>query len=227
MRVVVNAAVSADGKLSTREREQVPISGPTDFERVDELRAESDAVMVGVGTVLADDPSLTVDDPVRTAIREADGEPIHPARVIADSRGRTPLDAQVLDDDARTYLLASEAAPVDRVAAIEDAGATVVLAGEEQVDLATALAELEADGVGQLMVEGGGEVIFSLFEAGLVDELSIYVGSTVIGGRNAPTLADGEGFTDDFPELALLGVERLDDGVLLQWIVENEDPRSE
>ena len=77
------------------------------------------------------------------------------------------------------------------------------------------------------MVEGGGEVIFSLFEAGLVDELSVYVGSTVIGGRNAPTLADGEGFTDDFPELALLGVERLDDGVLLQWIVENEDPRSE
>jgi 2,5-diamino-6-(ribosylamino)-4(3H)-pyrimidinone 5'-phosphate reductase len=223
MRVIVNAAMSADGKLSTRDREQVPISGPTDFERVDELRAESDAVMVGVGTVLADDPSLTVDDPVRTAIREADGEPIQPARVIADSQGRTPLDASVLDGDARTLLLASEAASAERVDALEDAGATVVVAGEDRVDFREALPKLRTEGVDQLMVEGGGEVIFSLFEAGLVDELSVFVGSTVIGGRDAPTLADGEGFTDDRPRLSLLGVERLDDGVLLRWLVAGSD----
>jgi len=227
MHVLVNAAMSADGKLSTRRREQVDISGSADFDRVDRLRADSDAVMVGVGTVLADDPSLTVDDPVRTAIREADGEPMQPARVVADSRGRTPLDSRVLDDAAKTYLLASEAVPPERVEAFEDAGITVINAGEDRVDLQEAFVELEAEGVDQLMVEGGGELIASLFEAGLVDELSVYVGSTVIGGRDAPTLADGDGFTDDFPELALLGVERLDDGVLLQWIVENEDPRSE
>jgi 2,5-diamino-6-(ribosylamino)-4(3H)-pyrimidinone 5'-phosphate reductase len=224
MRVVVNAAVSADGKLSTREREQVPISGPTDFERVDELRAESNAVMVGVGTVRADDPSLTVDDPVRTAIREADDEPIQPARVIADSRGRTPLDSRVLNDDARTYLLASEAAPAENVEALEETGATVLVAGEERVEFREALPELEAEGIDQLMVEGGGEVIFSLFEAGLVDELSVYVGSAVIGGRDAPTLVDGEGFIKEFPQLALLSVERIDDGVLLQWLVEGGDP---
>ena len=227
MRVVVNAAMSADGKLSTREREQVTISGPTDFERVDELRAESDAVMVGVGTVLADDPSLTVDDPVRTAIREADGEPIQPARVIADSTLRTPLDARVLDDAARTYLLASEAALEERVDAIEEAGATVVVAGEERTDLREALAALEDAGIDHLMVEGGGEVVFSLFEAGLVDELLVYVGSTVIGGRDAPTLVDGEGFLEDRPRLSLVGVERLDDGALLQWLVESEDYRQE
>jgi len=224
MRVVVNAAVSADGKLSTREREQIPISGPTDFERVDELRAESNAVMVGVGTVVADDPSLTVDDPVRTAIREADDEPIQPARVIADSRGRTPLDSRVLNDDARTYLLASEAAPAENVEALEETGATVLVAGEERVEFREALPELEAEGIDQLMVEGGGEVIFSLFEAGLVDELSVYVGSAVIGGRDAPTLVDGEGFIKEFPQLALLSVERIDDGVLLQWLVEGGDP---
>jgi 2,5-diamino-6-(ribosylamino)-4(3H)-pyrimidinone 5'-phosphate reductase len=69
------------------------------------------------------------------------------------------------------------------------------------------------------MIEGGGELIFSLFEAGLVDRLSVFVGPTVIGGRDAPTLADGEGFVDSFPELRLDGVERLDEGVLLEWTV--------
>jgi 2,5-diamino-6-(ribosylamino)-4(3H)-pyrimidinone 5'-phosphate reductase len=88
MDVVVNAAMSADGKLSTRERTQVPISGEADFERVDRLRADCDAVMVGVGTVLADDPSLTVKDESLRADREARGEPSNPARVVADSRIR-------------------------------------------------------------------------------------------------------------------------------------------
>jgi 2,5-diamino-6-(ribosylamino)-4(3H)-pyrimidinone 5'-phosphate reductase len=222
MHVVVNAAMSADGKLSSRRREQIAISGERDFDRVDRLRAESDAVMVGVGTVLADDPSLTIDDPERQRAREDRGEPANPARVVADSQVRTPPDARVLDGEALTYLLVSQAAPTDFVEQMEEAGATVIAAGEDRVDLVTALAKLEGDGVEQLMVEGGGELIFSLFEAGLVDELSVFVGSTVIGGRDAPTLADGEGFVEAFPALSLDDVERLDDGVLLHWTVEDE-----
>jgi len=221
MRVVVNVAASADGKLSTREREQVTISGHDDFDRVDELRAESDAVMVGVGTVLADDPSLTVDDPVRTAVREADDRALQPARVVADSAARTPTDARVLDDSARTYVLVSESAPPERIEALEAEGATAVVAGEDRVDLDAALSELASEGIYHLMVEGGGELIFSLFESGLVDELSVFVGPMVIGGRDAPTLADGEGFVGEFPALSLAGVEPIDDGVLLRWLVED------
>lgn len=219
MHVVVNAAMSADGKLSTREREQVAISGPEDFGRVDELRAGSDAVVVGVGTVLADDPSLTIEDPDRRRRREERGDPPNPARVVADSRMRTPADARLLDDAARTYLLTSEAAPPDFVAEIEDTGAEVITAGENRVDLAAGFAALDDRGVERIMVEGGGELIFSLFEAGLVDELSVFVGSAVIGGRNAPTLADGDGFVAEFVDLRLDDVERLDDGVLLSWTV--------
>ena len=217
MHVVVNAAMSVDGKLSSRRREQIAISGPDDFDRVDRLRADSDAVMVGVGTILADDPSLTVDDADRRAARADRGDPENPARVIADSRIRTPPDATVLDGRAQTYLLVSEAAPPDFIEEMEDAGAYVIAAGQDRVDLTTTLAKLEGDGIDQLMVEGGGELIFGLLEEALVDELFVYIGPKVIGGRDAPTLADGDGFIEDFPEPELAGVERVDDGVVLHW----------
>jgi len=217
MEVVVNAATSVDGKLSTRERRQVAISGPEDFDRVDRLRAAADGVLVGVGTVLADDPSLTLDEEDRRVQRLRAGRPANPARVVADSRGRTPLDARILSDEATTYLLVSEATPADRREAFRGRGAVVLAAGQERVDLAAAFEKLEGEGVERLMVEGGGELIFSLFDAGLVDELSVYVGSIVVGGRDAPTLADGEGFVDEFPALELVEVERLDDGVVLHY----------
>jgi 2,5-diamino-6-(ribosylamino)-4(3H)-pyrimidinone 5'-phosphate reductase len=218
MHVLVNAAVSADGKLSSRRREQIKISGDEDFARVDRLRAESDGVAVGVGTVLADDPSLVRHDEAhRATLRGPDADP--PARVVADSRCRTPTDAAILAGTPDTYVLTSEAAPRDRREELEAAGATLVVEGGERVDLPAAFAALEAEGFDRLMVEGGGELVFSLFEAGLVDELSVYVGGMIIGGREAPTLADGEGFVADFPNLDLEGVERMDDGVVLQWSV--------
>jgi 2,5-diamino-6-(ribosylamino)-4(3H)-pyrimidinone 5'-phosphate reductase len=209
MHVRVNAAISADGKLSTRRREQIEISGPADFDRVADLRAETDAIAVGVGTVVADDPHLVAD--------EAADPPI---RVVADSKGRMPPDARILDATAPTVVLVSEAAPEGRVRRFEAAGAETVVAGTERVDLAAALDALEAEyDVGEAVVEGGGEIIFSLFEGALVDELSVFVGPTVIGGRDAPTLADGEGFLEDFPELALRETEQLDGGVVLHWDV--------
>lgn len=218
MYVIVNAAASADGKLSSRRREQIAISGADDFARVDRLRAESDAVAVGVGTVLADDPHLTVKDDELRAQRREDGRPANPARIVVDSSGRTPTDAAVLDDAATTYLCLSEAAPVDsRMELAEEA--ELITAGDDRVDLLRAFAALQEAGLEQIMVEGGGELIFSLFEAGLVDELRVFVGPKIIGGRDAPTLADGEGFIAEFPELDLESVDQLDDGVVLTWRV--------
>jgi 2,5-diamino-6-(ribosylamino)-4(3H)-pyrimidinone 5'-phosphate reductase len=219
MHVQVNAATSVDGKLSSRRREQLAISGPEDFARVDRVRAASDAVMVGVGTVLADDPSLTLDDPDLVAEREDAGKPGQPARVVADSRARTPPDADVLAGDAATYVLVADVAADERASALADAGAKVIAAGANRVALPEALDALESRGVERLLVEGGGELVFSLFEEELLDELTLYVGSMVVGGRDAPTLADGEGFVDDFPDLDLRDVTRLDDGVLLSYDV--------
>jgi len=224
MNVVVNAAMSADGKLASRRREQVRISGREDFDRVDELRASADAVMVGVGTVLADDPSLTVKDENRIRERTARGESPHPVRVVADSHARTPPDADVLRGDAETYVLVCEAEPAEHLATLREAGAELIVAGESRVNVAAALDELAERGVERLLVEGGGEIIFSLFEAGVVDELKTFVGPQLIGGRNAPTLADGEGFADpaNFVSLTLESVERYDDGVLLSYDVSPE-----
>jgi 2,5-diamino-6-(ribosylamino)-4(3H)-pyrimidinone 5'-phosphate reductase len=220
MHVVVNAATSADGKLSSRERRQVAISGDADFDRVDAIRARSDAVMIGVGTVLADDPRLAVKAAERVHDREARGESAQPARVVADSRARTPPDAAVVDDSARTYVLVAADAPADRRERLVSETTTVLEAGADRVDLPEAFDALEARGVEDCMVEGGGELLFSLFDAGLVDELTVYVGSTLVGGRDAPTLLDGDGFTEpDFVDLTLEDVSRVDDGVLLAYDV--------
>ncbi|MGM0606096.1 MAG: 2,5-diamino-6-(ribosylamino)-4(3H)-pyrimidinone 5'-phosphate reductase [Halobacteriota archaeon] len=220
MYVLVNAAMSADGKLSSHCREQIEISGPEDFDRVDQIRATVDGVVVGVGTVLADDPKLTIDDETRRSERLEDGRSANPARVVADSRARTPADARLLDDEAQTYVLVSAVAPESRIDRLRRAGATVLVAGVDRVDLGAGFDELRSHGLDRVLVEGGGEVIFSLFEDELVDELRVYVGSMLIGGRDAPTLADGDGFAAAFPTLSLDRVDRLDDGVLLEYTVE-------
>ncbi|ERH01742.1 MAG: 2,5-diamino-6-hydroxy-4-(5-phosphoribosylamino)pyrimidine 1''-reductase, archaeal [Halonotius sp. J07HN6] len=219
MHVVVNAAMSVDGKLSSRRREQIAISGDEDFDRVDRIRAAADGIVVGIGTVLADDPHLTLDVTDRRVQRQRHGRDGNPARIVVDSDGRTPTDARILDDEATTYVLVAESAPDDRRDALADAGADVIVAGDDRVDLAVAVDKLADAGLDRLMIEGGGEIIFSAFDAGLVDELSVYVGSLLIGGRDAPTLADGEGFVDDFPELTLDAIDRFDDGVVLNYTV--------
>lgn len=219
MHVVANAAMSADGKLSSLRREQVAISGPADFARVDALRAECDAVLVGVGTVLADNPHLTVEDPDLRAERRERGDAAHPARVVVDTHARTPSDARVLDDVASSYVLVGKSAPEDQRAALREVGAHLIEAGNERVALSEGVAALDTDGIEQLLIEGGGEILFSAFDAGLIDELSVFVGPVVIGGRDAPTLADGAGFVEEFPELELESVERIDDGVLLGYSV--------
>lgn len=220
--VVVNVAVSADGKLSTRERRQVKISGKEDFTRVDRLKAGSDAIMVGIGTVLADNPSLTVKSQELVSARVASGRPPHPIRVVVDSQGRTPLEADILHKGGGERVIAvGRGADREHVSALADF-ASIFRSSTSQVDLAELLAYLYINGVRKLMVEGGGTIIAALFGEDLVDELLVFVGNMIIGGQDAPTLSDGQGFIDPatFPRLKLYAHDLLDEGVLLHWVVD-------
>ena len=222
--VIVNVAVSADGKLSTRERRQVKISGKDDFDRVDELKAGCDAIMVGIGTVLADDPSLTVKSDARIDARVMNGKPEHPVRIVVDSKGRTPPDAKILHKGPGLRIIAvSDMASEGDVTALKQ-HAKVIHAGEEFVDLPILLEKLHELGINRLMVEGGGTLIWGLLSAGLVDELLVFVGNIIIGGKDAPTLADGTGYIyePDFISLELVHALPMEEGVLIHWKVKNK-----
>ncbi len=205
--IFINAAMSADGKISTYERSQVKISSYYDMKRVDELRAESDAIMVGIGTVLADNPGLTVKSLEKNTIR-----------IVVDSMARTPVDAEVITrKGGPTIIAVSKSAPSERVEALRKK-AEVITVGDGRVSLSNLLAELKSRGIEKLMIEGGATLNWSLISEGLVDEIYVYIGNIVIGGKTAPTLVDGIGLKEPM-KLELLSVERMEEGVLVKWRV--------
>jgi 2,5-diamino-6-(ribosylamino)-4(3H)-pyrimidinone 5'-phosphate reductase len=214
--VFINSAMSADGKISTVARKQVRISGEDDLRRVDALKADVDAVMVGVGTVLADDPKLTIKSMALKRTRVDQGRTESPLRVVVDSSARTPPTAAVLGSNA--LIATSRQAPRHRVEELETR-AEILVVGERKVDLAALLGRLKDRGVESLLVEGGATLNFALLSLGLVDEIYTYVGNIIIGGSAAPTLVDGEGLTNDFVKLNLQEIRQIGDGVLIKWRV--------
>ena len=210
MKVTINAAMTLDGKIATARGDSA-ISSKQDLVRVHRLRAGSDAVVVGVSTVLADDPQLSV--------RHVKGK--NPARVIVDSRGRTPEDSRLLKTagKVRTIVAVTEQAPASNIGMMENAGAEVIVAGKEQVDLKSLFARLAKMGFRKLLVEGGGELNWSVLSLGLADELIVTVAPRIAGGRLAITLVEGDGFDTiaKGTKLKLSKVERRRDGELVLY----------
>jgi 2,5-diamino-6-(ribosylamino)-4(3H)-pyrimidinone 5'-phosphate reductase len=230
--VLVNMAMTADGKIDTAERRGARISGPADTARVDGLRASADAVMVGGHTLLGEDPRLTVRDPVLVERRIREGLPPQPMKVAAvtriDAPGGTaalPTDSRFLaEGGARVRLYTTPRSGAAALGWLRERGAEVVVHDSARVDLVAMLADLAWVGVRRLMVEGGGTLVAALLEAGLVDELQLAVAPLLFGGEGSPTPVGGPGWRrDDAIRLALGEVTRGNEGeIVLRYQVVRE-----
>ncbi len=187
--VALKMAMTLDGKIATRGGKSQWISGEKSRNYVHRLRAMSDGIMVGINTVLQDDPQLTV---------RLEGEKDRqPTRIIVDSRGRIPLESKVVlsAGQTKTILATSDLAPSDKLDKLNSAGLEVLLLPlrHNKVDLASLIAALGEREISILLVEGGGTLNYALLEEGLVDKLYLFIAPLLFGGKNALTPIEGEG----------------------------------
>jgi diaminohydroxyphosphoribosylaminopyrimidine deaminase/5-amino-6-(5-phosphoribosylamino)uracil reductase len=204
--------MTLDGKVATRTGDSKWISSELSRARAHRWRAESDAVAVGIGTAMADDPLLTA---------RIEGVARQPQRVVFDAEARLPLDSQLVQSAGVTpvLLICSRAASRTHVQALESAGVEVcTVSGEnESARVQAALDELGCRDIQQLLVEGGPHLAGSFLDAGEVDELRVFVAPVIAGGRTAKPAVEGEGVETmaDAARAIHTTVERIEDDVLV------------
>lgn len=208
--VIINCAMSADGKIASSVGRQFRISNKEDMRRVYNLRNEFDAVLVGVNTIQADNPKLTVKE-------EYVQNPKNPIRVILDTHCITKEDALAVDEQAKTLIITNGECDKNYRSNVE-----VVQCGvdyEGFIDLTQMLEILYNRGIRKLMVEGGGTVIWNFLKLGFVDDLFVFIGPMIIGGKCTPSMVDGEGINqeDELINLEILEFRKIGNGLLVHY----------
>lgn len=211
--VILNSAMSLDGKIAT-SRGDSRLSSPEDLRRVHILRASVDAIMIGLGTLLADDPKLTV-----KLVKAA-----NPVRVIVDSKARTPLNAFVVKtaSQTQTIVAVTSRAPRRKVGLLQKAGVTILTCGNgSRVFLPLLLRSLWERGIRRILLEGGGTLNWSMLSEGFVDEVSVAISPRILGGADAVTLADGRGVkqVEDALTLRLVSTKAYGSDTVLRYRV--------
>lgn len=221
--VFINAAMTFDGKIDTFQRRGSAISSRRDKERVDRLRAESDAVLVGGKTLLDEDPRLTVKSESLRAERVARGLLPNPIKVGVVSEANLQPDSQFLNSGpANIVIFTTRRTSKEQISLLTSRGVDVYVDDSDRVNLSKALQTLKQIGVERLMVEGGATLNFELLQLGLVDEVTAYLAPLIFGGANAPTLAAGPGLERSAAiPLKLVDAETWEEGgVLLTYHLE-------
>lgn len=207
--VSVKAAMSLDGKIAQAQGIQTSITGPEARQRVHELRNEYDAIMVGIRTVLVDDPLLT------TRLDREDTK--NPIRIIIDSRAKLPVSSQIVATatNVRTILATTAFSPLQNRETLQLKGLEILKldSWDGSIDLETLLEELGSKQIASLMVEGGGKLIASFVEAGLVDKYTIFVAPKLIGERGVDLVG---GRLDVITELRIDSIEQLGEDLLIE-----------
>jgi 2,5-diamino-6-(ribosylamino)-4(3H)-pyrimidinone 5'-phosphate reductase len=188
LQVLINAAMTIDGKIATNLGDST-ISSKQDLRRLHRLRSSVDAIVIGISTVIVDNPRLTARLVKRCGTT--------PMRIIVDSTGRIPLDSKILKSASKinTIVAVTSRASDRRIDKIMSAGAMVIVAGTRTVDLKELFYILKKMGFNKILVEGGGELNWSILQLGIVNELMVTVAPRIIGGRTATTLVEGDGYT--------------------------------
>jgi diaminohydroxyphosphoribosylaminopyrimidine deaminase/5-amino-6-(5-phosphoribosylamino)uracil reductase len=210
--VLFKSAMTLDGKVATRTGDSKWISGEDSRRRSHLWRAERDAIAVGIGTALADDPRLTA---------RFDGVERQPRRIVFDSEGRLPLDSQLVRSAPAIPLtvVVSRAASRLSTDALEAAGADVIVAtGEnERARVRSALDQLGSAEITSILLEGGPHLAGAFLDAGEIDEVRLFVAPVVAGGSRARDPLEGEGveLIADAQRALALDVERIGEDVLI------------
>ena len=211
--VTMKFACSLDGKIATSTGESQWISCEESRKFSHHLRDINDAILVGVGTVLADNPTLTT--------RLVAGK--NSVRIVVDSNARTPLNSNVVTDkSARTIIAVTSKAPPEKISALKNSGVEILTAGNGQrVDLKILMSTLAEREITSVLVEGGGKIHFAMLSAGLVDKVFAFVAPKIIGGENSLTAVEGAGFAklSDAVTLKNLTAEKLGDDFLLSGYI--------
>lgn len=216
----INVAMTADGKIDTFERKGAAISSKRDKQRVDELRAAADGILVGGRTLLDEAPKLTVKSEALREGRIKQERSPNPVKIGVASVADIPLDSDFIQaGEARKVIFTTSQTSISQLESLRTLGVELFVDDAPRVDLPKMMQTLKKIGVDHLMVEGGGTVNFELMRLGLVDELFIYMAPMVFGGANSPTLADGPGVVrEQALQLTLIGVEHWEDGgVILKY----------
>ncbi|MBO7719673.1 MAG: 2,5-diamino-6-(ribosylamino)-4(3H)-pyrimidinone 5'-phosphate reductase [Methanosphaera sp.] len=207
----LNSAMTADGKIAAKDS-TLKISGPDDLIRVHKLRKKYDAIMVGINTILIDNPRLSIHK-----IDSEKGD--NPTRIVIDSNARTPLDSRVLNDDADTIIITSHKADKENIKRLSKK-ATVFSVGDDRVNLVEAMEKLYELGIDSVLLEGGATLNYSMLEEKLVDKISVCIGSKILGGKDSVTLVDGKGFDkDNCVKLEISDYYKLDDDMVIEYNV--------
>jgi len=218
--VTLKAALTLDGKIASSSGQSQWISCPASRQKVHKLRSIVDAILVGIETVLQDDPRLTVRG-VRGAAK--------PCRVVLDSRLRVPMSARVLEGSAETLLATTDRAPKKKIRQLETKGIGVEVFRPDRsgrVPLGTLLRRLGERGMQHVLLEGGSGLYTTALKAGEVDKLLLFVAPLLLGGKDAPGLFDGIGFPSPKKGLPVQGLKwrRSDRDLMLEGYCSRPGP---
>ena len=208
--IILSAAISVDGKIATRTGDS-KLSSNQDLHRLHKLRTKVDAIIIGKNTLMRDDPLLTV--------RYTKGK--NPIRIILDSKGEISTKSKILETSAKipTIIAVSKKITKSNLQKLNNFPVKVIVTGEKSVNIKSLLKKLSEEKIKTILVEGGGTVNWEFIKQNIFDELIITLSPFLIGGNNAISFVEGEGFDNisKSPNLRLKSVKRLKNHLVLHY----------